>query len=266
MYKIAIITPIILQTEEMLQLYLDNIETYDPKGFSVKLYLICNKLNIVDKATLQKLMEESNPKIEINIIHDKERSVAGAWNYGINLAMNDGIEYFHILAADVALHPGAISKLFGFMYEKKYDIISSSNFLNGFGKFGIKKDICDFSSCLLTKNTIEKHGWFDKEYKPAYFEDNDYMARIYLKDGKSAEILNAIHYHYGSATIKLDGEARHHSSHWFEHNKQRFLSKWGCSITDDMHIKEKYSPTYDDYTWWPEQDKPSYSVYGGIHE
>jgi hypothetical protein len=40
--QLAVITPIVLQTEAMLKIYLSNLETYRPP-VKTKIFLICNR-------------------------------------------------------------------------------------------------------------------------------------------------------------------------------------------------------------------------------
>jgi GT2 family glycosyltransferase len=129
---------------------------------------------------------------------------------------------------------------------------------------------CDFSCFMLRRKTIEQHGWFDREYKPAYFEDNDYVTRVILGGGQVAKVVRARHQHDRSITIREDREMAHHVNHWFGHNRGRFLAKWR-NLTDDYCQIPKAchaSPfnTGRALHWWPEQDRNGYNVAGGIHD
>ena len=68
-------------------------------------------------------------------------------------------------------------------------------------------DGCDFACFLLRRRTIERHGWFDAGYRPAYAEDNDYYTRVVL-GGEDCRVVHAARFfHHGSMTIRSDTEA-----------------------------------------------------------
>lgn len=263
--KVAIITPIVLQTEKMLNIYLSNLATYNPI-VDTKVFLIFNRNNFNLSELLDKF-NAANPKVKYDLILDVERSVAGAWNYGIYKAMSEGINLYHIVAADIAFHPNCMKILYDKIINCEYDMVSSIDFQNSYGRTGVNNEVCDFSSVMLNNKTVEKFGWFDREYKPAYFEDNDYMVRAAVSGGKFCGCLDAVHYHYGSATIKVDSEMAHHVKHWFEKNRNRFKSKWGndTDLKFDRYHKTPYN-SGKDIGWWREQDNSGYSMIGGIHE
>lgn len=265
-YKLAIVTPILIQNDRVLNLYLSNVNTYK-SSCKTKIFAICNKLYISDKTLLDLISNNilcSN--ISVQVLCDKERSVAGAWNKGIKLAMNEAISQYHILSQDVALHPKCIDNLI----KDDLPIVSSVDNNNSIGQ-NHKFHSCDFSSVMIKKEIIDKFGWFDKEYKPAYYEDNDYVIRLILNGHYPFADCSAIHYTPGSATIKLDSEAAHHAHHWGGYNKQRYLDKWGQLFDnyEDIRTKSKKNPFGQEgkpVSWWPEQLKEDYDVAGGIHE
>jgi hypothetical protein len=80
---------------------------------------------------------------------------------------------------------------------------------------------------MFTPRTIDEFGWFDHNFKPAYFEDNDYYTRIVQGGGNCRLIHHAKYKSEGSQTIKLEPEAAHHVRHWFEINRKRYAEKWG---------------------------------------
>src|ERR1700722_10504508 len=112
--------------------------------------------------------------------------------------------------------------------------------------------------------TIERHGWFDSGYKPAYAEDNDYYTRVVL-GGEECRVVHAARFfHHGSMTIRLDPEAAHHVRHWFETNLRRYRDKWGAASMPrdrDEVLRTCFRHPYNDASkplwWWPDQDVPT---------
>jgi hypothetical protein len=207
----------------------------------------------------------------VQVIHDTRRSVAGAWNRGIEIAIDAGIGQFHISAVDVRLHADATEKLLRFgERHPETDIWSSTNQSDMLGSCVESVEMCDFSSFMLRKRTIDRHGWFDREYKPAYFEDNDYVTRVVLGGSIPRKLTSARHMHLGSATIKTDGEAAQEVGALFGANRQRFYAKWK-ELTDwyDQIPARCFSSPFNSGKppcWWPEQERPGYSVSAGLHE
>ncbi len=204
------------------------------------------------------------------MVDDKERSVAGAWNRGMELAMDAGIEQFLISAVDVGAERGMIDALLGYGERHAEASVWSScanGEMEGSGEEAV--DRCDFSCFMMRRGTLERHGWFDREYKPAYFEDNDYVTRVVLGGQEPKQVTAARHRHEGSLTIKLDPEMAGHVRHWFGVNAARFRAKWGEQTDDYAVIREKCFKTPGNsgraLSWWAEQDHAGYLMGGGIH-
>ncbi len=60
----------------------------------------------------------------------------------------------------------------------------------------------NFAGSLL----VAHRNMFDPNFRPAYFEDNDYYARVVLGGGRCRVVHAAQFFHHGSMTIKEDPE------------------------------------------------------------
>jgi hypothetical protein len=269
MSKIAVVIPACLQAPRIFDQFRANLRTIRHDSIR-RLIVVCNRLTLMKDQALEAFLSLDVP-YPVQVIHDKERSVAGAWNHGIDLAMQAGIEQFLITAVDVALLPDTIERLLTFGdTHLEVDIWSSAgnDVLRGCREEAVHR--CDFSCFMLRKSTVERHGWFDRHYKPAYFEDNDYVTRVVLGGGEPKQIVLARHRHDRSLTIKLDKEMAHHVHHWFGQNSARFRAKWKVSTNDYARIRVAcFQTPYDSgkpLSWWPEQERTGYTPTGGIHE
>lgn len=85
-----------------------------------------------------------------------------------------------------------------------------------------------FSGFMISKEGWDKVGPFDEEFKPCYFEDNDYHYRINLAGMKAIVLPTAMFYHYGSKTQleALPGEVICPGP-MFENNRAYYIRKWG---------------------------------------
>jgi len=266
---IAIIVPACLQVREIFEILRENIRSFRHDAVRT-IIVLCNRLSLMQPSTLESLLS-LEVGLPVQVVADKERSVAGAWNYGIELALKAGLEQFLITAVDVAFTRSTVDKLLEFgRSHGETDIWSGTETTLSDDGGQSHRDACDFSCVMLRRGTIERHGWFDKEFKPAYFEDNDYVTRLVLNGNIPKQLLDARHFHQRSLTVRLDPEMAHHVGHWFGTNEARFHAKWRSKIDDYRLIAEicfktpfnSGKPT----NWWPEQMKVGYSPSAGIHE
>ena len=82
---------------------------------------------------------------------------------------------------------------------------------------------------MIRPETLRRHGFFDPNYRPACFEDNDYYGRVVLGGGECTIVHSAQFFHHGSMTIREDAEMAHHVGYWFEKNRAYFSRKWGVA-------------------------------------
>jgi len=165
--------------------------------------------------------------------------VAGSWNFGIRTGLEHfKSDFFLIINNDVLLHPEMIDKLIEKIKDRQTllvsatDIsgrISSASEISGFlaPSEEVQVEAPEFSSFLIKKETIEKVGYFDEQFYPAYFEDNDYHFRIRKAGYKAWKINTAVYFHYGSRTIKENENIKMISDRGYLGNKEYYKRKWG---------------------------------------
>jgi glycosyltransferase involved in cell wall biosynthesis len=141
---------------------------------------------------------------------------AGAWNYllreharvkGSVMLVNNDIEF----------SPGDLSKMESAMFSDPEMCAVFSNH--------------SFSNFIVTRKGIERFGYFDENFYPAYFEDGDYWRRITLSGATICHPeTNSVHGeppHWGSATIKSDPELAKQNDVTFVRNRELYRRKWG---------------------------------------
>ena len=82
------------------------------------------------------------------------------------------------------------------------------------------------SAFALNRACLESVGYFDENFHPAYFEDNDYHWRCRQKKVEVRPLVTAST-HVGSATIFGNPEYRARNKDTFEENKDYYRAKWG---------------------------------------
>jgi len=262
---ISVIVPVCLQVPKAFQELTQAVRSFC-RPHVAQIIILCNRLKTMDADDLRKTLRKEAGR-DIIVVHDMERSVAGAWNRGIEMSLANGIDAFIITAFDVLFTDDTVDTLIRFGNNNAVEIWSSTaRYISS----GETRPACDFSCFMLRRETIQNHGWFDKEYKPAYFEDNDYVTRVVLGGGTPRQVLAARHIHKGSMTIKLDAEMAHHVRHWYALNAGRFTRKWKAKTDNYVDIARVcFQTPYNSgkpLSWWPEQDRKGYSPSGGIHQ
>ncbi len=202
------------------------------------IYIIPNRLHRMSESDLHRHLWDMTEKVVQVLPWDGARSVAGAWNQGIFKAMQDGCNYFLVMACDCYWHPGAINTLFDYMLSpaSRNVLAASGHCYRGGPVLTEPVEGCDCTGFMLRQDTIERIGWFDERFKPAYYEDNDYCTRI-VQSGHTCKVVPTARFeHPGSFTVQNDPEAAHHVGHWYEKNKARFKAKWG---TDKIPVSDE---------------------------
>lgn len=151
----------------------------------------------------------------VHIIPRAENILSGAWNDIMNLYRDD---YVILANDDVLPHSRSIEALVK-TAKNRPDIA----IINGAAESGNA-----YSFFLPRWWAYVKIGPFDTNFKPAYFEDNDWDRRKDLLGLKRITEPLATFDHVGSATIKDFNQAqmlRQHKA--FQDNETYFKRKWG---------------------------------------
>lgn len=91
----------------------------------------------------------------------------------------------------------------------------------------VEKSTSDIHNlCLFKKEVMEKLGYIDVNFYPAYFEDNDYVHRQGLEGTvESCNVSNARYFHFWSRTIHQGSGGSNNT--FFDRNKEYYIKKWG---------------------------------------
>ena len=189
-------------------------------------------------------------------------------NMGFGYAYNDALDYAFKLKKvpyllwcgnDIVFRPDSIDYMIQAMNETDYDMFCGNEVLNkeilttnegaleNFKyKFSFDEPQYDklmYSaggmnhSCIIRNKTVfDKVGYYDINFYPAYFEDNDYSMRCRLLNLKFGTVDSAIFYHFWSRTIHEGGLAQLNSQR-FELNRRYYQEKWGGSVDHETHVK-----------------------------
>lgn len=260
--RLGVVMPVVLQEQALLDCTRSAVEHLKTSHDST-LHVICNRLHVCTPEVLQAdLQARFHGKLEVVNEPGVVRSVAGAWNLGARLALAAGATFVAFVANDTRLRETCLDELVAFgertdkalwsgiRYDDRPQIDPSA-----------VTDGADFTCFMLRPSTLETYGWFDPNFKPAYFEDNDYYARVVLGGGECRVVHAAQFYHHGSATVRLDPEAAHHVRYWFEINRSYFARKWGVSDpagAREQVLERYYHHPFNDpgrpISWFPAEE------------
>jgi GT2 family glycosyltransferase len=257
--NLAIVMPVVLQTEALVTLTREAVSHLKSKH-PIILYVVCNRLHVRLPEVLREDLQ-SQFQGRVIVVHEPgvERSVAGAWNKGCELALSDNADYIAVVANDTRLHANCLDELIDFGDRNSIDLWSGISCNN---RSDIDPDQttdgADFSCFMIRPTTLRKHGFFDPNYRPAYFEDNDYYGRVVLGGGECMVVHSAQFFHHGSMTVREDAEMAHHVGHWFEKNRAYFARKWGVARPENSRqgvLRSYYGHPFNDpnkpLSWFP---------------
>lgn len=212
------------------------------------------RILLIDNASNDATQQEAGKLVSNHFAHkrNEERwSCSQSWNWGIRDAFERGYEYVLVLNNDVLMNPFSIRKLMQRMETAKdADILAMVTCMDATGEcnipnaiFGLKpsdKELVPetehpcFSGFMINKLCWDKVGEFDENFKPAYYEDNDYHYRINLAKLKAIVVPTSMFYHYGSRT---NAEAYDRPFIDSSINHRYYVTKWGGNPGEEKYEK-----------------------------
>lgn len=191
-------------------------------------------------------------------------SLSEAWNFGIKQALEDGeCEYILIPNNDVLFHRLTVEKLMWGIDHLGYAMVTAENVaprydIDQFMKLENPGDVefdtrpitnwreegPDFSCFMIKRDFVEKYGYFDENFYPAYCEDQDMHVRIIKGGGHAKRLTIAPYYHFGSQTLVNNREIAGAVGQGHGNNKAYYRQKWGNDhpeVLDGYGYKTPYN-------------------------
>lgn len=133
----------------------------------------------------------------------ENRGVPASWNLILNEAFIHGYDWAFIGSNDCFLAPGSLAAAVAVLGTEGVGIwhLHAMNFW------------------AISRETVDRVGWFDENFWPAYHEDQDYHYRMKLAGIGRRNVLRASAEHLGSQTIAAGYECRN--------NDEYYRRKWG---------------------------------------
>jgi hypothetical protein len=258
--KLGIVMPVVLQNEVMLSATVQAAAALKSAS-EMTLFIVCNRLSVCSPGQLHDAASGGFAGV-VKVLYQPyvERSVAGAWNEGCRHAMLAGNDIIAMVANDTRVAADCLDHLISHIVAGTADLCSaiSSNDRDKIDAARVS-DGADFSCFMISPATLERFGLFDPNFRPAYFEDNDYYARIVLGGGTCRVVHAAQFFHHGSLTARADAEIAHHVSYWFEINRAYFGRKWGVRVPENTadgvlgkYFRHPFNDSSKPISWFPQ--------------
>lgn len=164
----------------------------------------------------------------IEYIANDENCLAKAWNIGLREIFKT--EDYAIVSGLDSISPqlDQLEEMVKMLKENpKYGLVSAipMDMYNGVEK--VQHGDGSFSFFIISKEAFEKVGDFDERFKPAYFEDNDYLERLWKAGYTPHRALSVIYYHMFQGTIKYGTEIKRKYPVYMQKNLELFRSIYG---------------------------------------
>ena len=161
-----------------------------------------------------------------------QKSLSYCWNKGIKAFFDAGATEVLVCNNDIELLPNTyrLLNLVGgpFVTAVGVSLRDQFNPVPNLVVPGNSRPHPDFSCFMIRPEIIDRVGWFDESYFPAYCEDSDYHVRMH-KAHINACCVDIPFFHHAAATLKNASPSevikiRRGS----ESNRERFHRQYGC--------------------------------------
>jgi GT2 family glycosyltransferase len=169
----------------------------------------------------------------------------------MKMAFDEGADVVVVANADIRFGPGSLAQLVktadAYKKERPITFCSGHHGKNGKGhSFG-------HSLFAVTKSFTERVGYFDQNFKKAYYEDSDMDRRRDRAGVLSADAGILDVYHEGSESIFLaDPEEEKAIRDQQERNARYYHQKWGASEEYPCPFNLELPPWLPNRNWGPD--------------
>jgi len=199
--------------------------------------------------------KENELKVYIQPQYRYQLPLSQAWNNGMKQAIMDGCDYIIIANDDTLFAPWSIDAWVSSMSKESDNIVLTAPLHVG-DTFDepfeivfsdedteykyVEKEL--FSMVMVRADFWEKCGWFDENFDPCWWEDNDMHYRITLL-GFNIKKYEIPYIHLGNQTTKKLTKPINSIK-----SGEYYLKKWG---SQNRNLIERYKTPYNDSTLTP---------------
>lgn len=213
-----IAVPILVNGEKLIR----HFETID---VPLKRYFILDNSMGKDPSVGKAIKDIINRKpdhIDEIIVCSLPQNVGFSGAINLIIRQNTDCNHWIVTGFDWWVKPGEWQKLL-----KRIDIIP----------FGATLALGNDQMCgiVFTPTLLKRVGYFDENFFPGYFEDNDYRYRIKLTNTKITSI-PLLAEHQTSSTLNSSDKFKQKNNVSFQENYNYYISKWGGPPNHEIYI------------------------------
>lgn len=188
--------------------------------------------------------ESYTPFVVNNWSHNN--GVSKAWNEVLRATTS--YDLVVICNDDIVFLPGSFRALLdGYAFAPMGSIMTTG--INGDSVEEFMK-APDYSCFAVNPSRyLNEVGWFDENFTPAYFEDNDSHYRIKLSGHEAYCYNKAKIMHKGSQTQNANPKSPVVTSQMFERNRSYYVEKWGGWPGKET-LRNPYNDSTKDWKYW----------------
>ena len=192
-------------------------------------------------------------------MHRRNRGLSRSWNEGIHQAYSEGCELVLLANDDLHFINGGFSKFIAYARSNTDYALAFLHGLETGGSPLVGKVIDQgFGCCVITKLAIERIGYLDENFRPAYYEDVDFGRRCYISGAKIISTEDVLVEHERGTTSRRNPEIAARIDEDKRINGEYFARKWGAQ--DEFKIPFN-NPRFTNRIDWSERSDP-YPGYG----
>lgn len=178
-----------------------------------------------DDQHIHNILSEGSPKHRNMtwIDYRENMGVSRLWNEGIVIALQNKAEHIIIINDDMDISLSDFEAAINHSCKTNGYVTFCSGFNKTLDSYTISHG---YSFFVLNKVAIDTVGFFDQNFWPAYYEDNDYDYRCRLS-GLKPEFCETKSTHIGSNSLRVDAKLRSTHNNTFRLNGEYYVRKWG---------------------------------------
>jgi GT2 family glycosyltransferase len=229
------------------------IDSVERVGLSVTWYVHHHGTEPIFSKRIEGLAARANFKVHM---HRQNRGLSRSWNEGLHEAYADGCRLALVLNDDLHFVDDGFSKFIGFA-EQATDY--GLAFLHGLETGGspIAGRVIEqgFGCCVVTILALDRVGYFDENFRPAYYEDLDYGRRCGLSGVRIITADGVLVEHERSKTTRENPEILVRSEDVMRRNCEYYTRKWGPPY-EETYGTPFDNPRFTNRIDWSERTDP----------
>lgn len=184
-------------------------------------------------AVVNRKMDKEYPS-NIKYLYNTENCLSKAWNMGLrdlfkrhDYVVVSGLDSIAPVESEInqmitylQTNPkiGLVSATPRGSYERIHSLARTFDVEHGDGSF---------SFFILSKEAFETVGKFDENFKPAYFEDDDYLVRLRNAGYTPKRLQHVQYFHVRQGTVKHGNDIQKAYTDFMARNLEYYRKKWG---------------------------------------